>query len=176
MRASGGFRGSGRSFGAVAATRRRGVELGRVACESGGAGLCIWLMAAPRRVLRSALVCWRVPERSFGLSMAAVVAVVAGQKSFVLDQIFMRVSLLYPTPGSGMFVSSHRHTTPHRRLDSPVSYQSMYEEDRFRYGHRRLSIGVENGGSIQNGQGQTMLTGAGAPEDKAASSMGRAAC
>ena len=75
MRASGEFGGSGRSVGAVAATQRRAVEAGGVARESGGSGLCIWLVGAPRRLLGFALVCWRVPERSVGLSMATVVAV-----------------------------------------------------------------------------------------------------
>jgi len=154
MRASGGFGGSGRSVGAVAATRRHAGEPGGVACESGDAGPCIWLAGEPPRVLGCASICWREPERSLGLFTAAVVAVAARKKNFFLNQT--RVSLFYPTPGSGMAVSSHRNTIEAASTPRWPALVSTYDEDRFRYGHRRLSRCVENRGSMQIGRGQTM--------------------
>ena len=100
------------------------------------------------------MMCWREPERSLGLFTAGVVAVAAGKKTFILNQT--RVSLFYPTPGSGMAVSSHRNTIEAASTPRWPALVSTYDEDRFRYGHRRLSRCVENRGSMQIGRGQTM--------------------
>jgi len=154
MRASGGFGGSGRSVGAVAATRRHLGEPGGVACESGDAGPCIWLAGEPPRVLGGALVCWREPDGSMGLFSAAVVAVAAGKNNFILNRT--RVFLFYRTPGSGTAVSSHRNTIDAPSTPRSAALVSTYDEDRFRHGHRRLSRCVENRGSMQIGRGQTM--------------------
>jgi len=154
MRASGGFGGSGRSVGAVAATRRHAGEPGGVACESGDAGPCIWLAGEPPRVLGGALMCWREPERNMGLFSAAVVAVTAGKKPFILN--WTRVILFNRTPGSGTAVSSHRNAIDAPSMPRSPALVSTYDEDRFRHGHRRLSRCVEKRGSMQIGRGQTI--------------------
>jgi len=154
MRASGGFWGRGRSVGAVAATRRHAGEPGGVACESGDAGPCIWLAGEISRVLGCALMCWREPERSLGLFTATVVAVAAGKKTFILNTT--RVSLFYPTPGSGMAVSSHQNAIDAPSTPRSPALVSTYDENRFRYEHRRLSRCVENRGLMQIGRGKTM--------------------
>jgi len=107
-------------------------------------------------VLGCALMCWREPERSLGFITGGVVAVAAGRKTFILNRT--RVSLLYPTPGSGMAVSSHRNS-----IDAPSTPRSPALVSTYCTTKTGFDTDIDDcrdtskkWGSMQIGRGQTM--------------------